>query len=78
MNPSTAMSTNMRREPLALITCLETWKQVDISLKPRMMCTARSWSPRCRKISDLKTLFNKLKFTKLHLLAVAFLSENKK
>ena len=78
MNPSTAMSTNVRREPLALITCLETWKQVEINLKPRMTCTARSWSSRCRKISDLKTWFNKLKFTKLRLLVVAFLSENKK
>ena len=38
MNPSTAMSTNVRSEPLALITCLETWKQVEINLKPRMTC----------------------------------------
>ena len=36
MNPLTTMSTNTRRGSLALITFLETWKWVEIGLKPRM------------------------------------------
>lgn len=74
MNPSTATSTNARCESLALITFLETWKQVDISLKTRITFTTRSLPSRCRRISNLRTRFNKLKFTKPRLLAVAFLS----
>ena len=78
MKPSTATSTKTRHESLAFITCLDTWKRLEIGLKPRMALTAWSCPSRCRKILDLNTWFSKLKFTKLRLLAVAFLSENEK
>lgn len=40
-----------------------------------MMCAARSWPSLWKKISDFKILLRSVKFTKLHLLAVAFLSK---
>ena len=78
IKPSTATLTKARHESLAVITCLDTWSRLDIGLKPRMTCTAQSCPSRCRKISDLKTLFSKSKFTKPRLLVVTFLSKERK
>ena len=72
MNPSTATSTSAKRGSLALIMFFKTWKRVELGLKPKMKCTTWSWPSRLKKNSDLRTWFNKSKFTKLCLLAVAF------
>ena len=34
MKPSMTMSTRVRRESQALITCLDVWKRFDIGVKP--------------------------------------------
>ena len=77
MNPSMTTSTSANHGSLALIMFFETWKRVEMGLKPKMTCTARSWPSRFKKISDLRTWYNKSKFTKLCLLAVAFLNKIK-
>ena len=40
-----------------------------------MTCAARSWPSLWKKISDFKILLRSVKFTMLHLLAMAFLSK---
>ena len=48
-----------------------------MGLKPRMMCAAQSWSSRWRNVLDFRIRLSSSKFTKLRLLAMAFLFEEK-
>ena len=42
MNPSMTTSTSANHGSLALIMFFETWKRVEMGLKRKMTCTARS------------------------------------
>jgi len=48
-----------------------------MGLKPRMSCVAQNWPSRWRNISNLRIWLSSSKFTKLCLLVMAFLSEEK-
>ena len=50
---------------------------MEMGLKPRMTCVAQNWPLRWRNISDLKIRLSSSKFTKLRLLVMAFLFEEK-
>ena len=50
---------------------------MEMGLKPRMTCVAQNWPSRWRNILDLKIRLSSSKFTKLRLLAMTFLFEEK-